>query len=411
MSARIAHALDRLATLREDPRTPILLVIAGGWSLSLGVRLVYPAVIPHLRTAYGISLSTAGLLLTVLWLAYAIGQLPGGILADRLGERRVLVASTFISGATLGLVVVAGAVEVLFAATVLFGLSTALYGVARFTILTEVYPDNDGTAIGVTMAAGDLGNAVLPPFAGFLAVTFAWQFGFAFAVPLFLLAGVGLFVALPRSDRQRAMASSDDAPEEPWLTRTAATVRRVASALRSRPVAVVTAIQTLGYCAWQALTGFYPTYLIDVKGFAPTTATLLFGGFFALGVVVKPLAGRAYDASGIRTTLPVILGVAGVGLVLLPFVDSLPGILLVTLLLSSILGYSTVTLTHLTASLPAAVRGSGLGVLRTGYMVIGAGSPVVAGLLADADLFDEVFFILAALVAVGACLTVLLSEG
>jgi len=288
VSARIAHALDRLATLREDPRTPILLVIAGGWSLSLGVRLVYPAIIPHLRTAYGISLSTAGLLLTVLWLAYAIGQLPGGILADRLGERRVLVASTFISGATLGLVVVAGAVEVLFAATVLFGLSTALYGVARFTILTEVYPDNDGTAIGVTMAAGDLGNAVLPPFAGFLAVTFAWQFGFAFAVPLFLLAGVGLFVALPRSDRQRAMASSDDAPEEPWLTRTAATVRRVASALRSRPVAVVTAIQTLGYCAWQALTGFYPTYLIDVKGFAPTTATLLFGGFFALGVVVKP---------------------------------------------------------------------------------------------------------------------------
>ncbi len=413
MSAHIAQVGDRLSTLREDPRTPILAVVAGGWFLSLGVRLVYPAVIPHLRTAYGISLSTAGLLLTALWLAYALGQLPGGILADRFGERTLLVTSTFVSGATLGLVVVAGVIEVLFAATVLFGLSTALYGVARFTILSTVYPDNDGTAIGVTMAAGDLGNALLPPFAGFLAVTFAWQFGFAFAVPLFFLAGIGLFVALPRRTDSEADDESDarepsKADGRAALARAAETARDVGHALRSRPVVVVTAIQTLGYCAWQAFTGFYPTYLIDVKGFAPTTATLLFGGFFAMGVAVKPIAGRAYDAYGSRVTLPTILVVASVGLAALPFVASLPGVLLVTLLLSSLLGYSTVTLTHLTASLPPSVRGSGLGTLRTGYMVVGAGSPVVAGTLADADLFDEVFLILAGLVLVGACLTLLL---
>ena len=407
MSASITRVGDRLTTLREDPRTPILAAVAGGWFLSLGLRLVYPAVIPHLRTAYGITLSTAGLLLTALWLAYALGQLPGGVLADRFGERTVMVTSTFVSGVTLGLVAVAGVIEVLFAATVLFGLSTALYGVSRFTILSAVYPDNDGTAIGVTMAAGDLGNALLPPFAGFLAVTFAWQFGFAFAVPLFLLAALGLFVTLPRTtsaDPDETAATDELAP----FARVVGTARDVARALRSRSVVVITAIQTLGYCAWQAFTGFYPTYLIDVKGFAPTTATLLFGGFFALGVVVKPVAGRAYDAYGSRVTLPTVLVIAGAGLAALPFVASLPGVILVTLLLSSLLGYSTVTLTHLTAALPAAVRGSGLGTLRTGYMVVGAGSPVVAGTLADAGLFDEVFLLLAGLVLVGACLTLLL---
>ncbi|GAA0513541.1 Sugar phosphate permease [Halorubrum aquaticum] len=406
---RIAAGVDGL---RGDPRTPVLIAVAGGWFLSLGVRLVYPAVIPHLRTAYGISLSTAGLLLTVLWLAYAVGQLPGGVLSDRFGERAVLVTSTLVSGAVLGLVVVAAGVELLFAATALFGLSTALYGVSRFTILSAVYPDNDGTAIGVTMAAGDLGNTVLPPVAGFLAVTFAWQFGFAFAIPGFLLAAVGLFVTLPRSndgsDPADPSASTDDAPSAAGtgtLQRAVETGRTVADALRTRPVILVTAIQTLAYCAWQAFTGFYPTYLIDVKGLAPTTATLLFGGFFAMGVAVKPVTGRAYDLYGARRTLPVVLTVATASLATLPFVASLPGLAVLTLGLSALLGYSTATLSYLTSALPSAVRGSGLGVLRTGYMAVGAGSPVVAGALADAGFFDEVFLLSSALalVAAGCC--------
>ncbi|WP_281194795.1 nitrate/nitrite transporter [Halorubrum sp. F4] len=397
---RIVTGVDGL---RGDPRTPVLIAVAGGWFLSLGVRLVYPAVIPHLRTAYGISLSTAGLLLTVLWLAYAVGQLPGGVLSDRFGERAVLVASTLVSGAVLGLVVVVEAVEFLFAATALFGLSTALYGVSRFTILSAVYPDNDGTAIGITMAAGDLGNTVLPPFAGFLAVTFAWQFGFAFAIPGFLIAAAALFVTLPKPNGgSGTAASAGTAP----LRRAIETGRTVAGALRTRPVIVVTAIQTLAYCAWQAFTGFYPTYLIDVKGLAPTTATLLFGGFFAMGVAVKPVTGRAYDLYGARRTLPVVLTVATVSLAVLPSVTSLPGLTLLTIGLSGLLGYSTATLSYLTSALPSAVRGSGLGVLRTAYMGIGAGSPVVAGALADAGLFDEVFLLSSglALVAAGCCL-------
>ncbi|GAB6878642.1 MFS transporter [Halorubrum gandharaense] len=415
MTSPIERARTGFTTLRSDPRTPILIVVALGWFLSLGVRLVYPAVIPHLREAEGIGLGTAGLLLSTLWLAYALGQLPGGVLADRFGERAVLVVSTFVSGAMLGLVVASGSVTLLFAATALFGLSTALYGVSRFTILSNVYPENDGTAIGVTMAAGDLGNALLPPLAGFLAVTLTWQVGLGFAIPLFVIAGVGILVWVPSPDADDESSAEGDAavdgrssPDVSPLSRVTSSARDVAMSLRRRPVLLVTAIQTLGYCAWQAFTGFYPTYLIDEKGFSATAATLLFGGFFAMGVLVKPMAGRAYDAAGIRRTLPVILLTATAALAALPFVDSVGGLVALTLFLSSLLGYATVTLTYLTDSLPADVQGSGLGALRTGYMVIGAGSPIVAGALAEANYFDEVFLLLAGLVAAGAACCVLL---
>ena len=47
--------------------------------------MVYPALLPYLRTAYGLDLGTTGLLLTILWSAYALGQLLGGLPTDEFG--------------------------------------------------------------------------------------------------------------------------------------------------------------------------------------------------------------------------------------------------------------------------------------------------------------------------------------
>lgn len=97
----------------------------------------------------------------------------------------------------LVLVTLADSPIILFLATALFGLGTALYGVSRFTILEKIYPDQLGTATGATMAAGDIGNAVMPPTAGFITAAMAWQYGFGFVVPLFLLATIGLWGSTP----------------------------------------------------------------------------------------------------------------------------------------------------------------------------------------------------------------------
>ena len=88
--------------------------------------MVYPALLPHLRGAYGLSLTTAGLLLTVLWIAYACGQLPGGILADWSGERLLLITSSLLAATMLTLVIIAESAIILFLATALFSLGTAL---------------------------------------------------------------------------------------------------------------------------------------------------------------------------------------------------------------------------------------------------------------------------------------------
>ena len=374
----------------------MLLAVAFGWFLSISVRMIYPALLPFLRDAYGLSLTAAGLLLTVLWMAYAAGQLPGGILADWAGERLVLVASSALAAAMLSLVVLADSTAVLFGATALFGLGTALYGVSRFTVLERIYPDQLGTATGVTMAAGDVGNSLMPPAAGFVAAAIAWQVGFGFAVPLFAVAAGLLWTTLPaRSGSRPSLRGSIDLGD-------------VRSTLSGPIVFRGTVLLVLWGVVIQAFIGFYPTYLLDEKGLSSAAATLLFGFFFALGILMKPIAGRAYDGVGVRTPVLVITLTAGVALATLPFVDGLVPLLLVTVLAGSLLGFETIMIADLTGRLPAGTRGTNLGALRTVYIALGAASPVVFGAIADRGFFDEAFLGTAAIAGVVA-LVVLVS--
>lgn len=98
------------------------------------------------------------------------------------GTGRSLIVIAGAWGLLLGTLVVAMAILTvlfaptalaLFAATAFVGVGQSLYPVARITILTALYPDRVGSALGVTMATGDLGQTVMPPIAGTIALVAA----------------------------------------------------------------------------------------------------------------------------------------------------------------------------------------------------------------------------------------------
>lgn len=388
--------------LWSNGRGKTLVLVALGWSLSAGVRTIYPALLPHLRVAYGLDLTTAGLLLTVLWLAYAFGQLPGGLFADRIGEGRTMVVSMVAAAGALVLVTTATSAPILFVATMLFGFGTALYAVSRFTVLDDIYTDQLGTAVGLTSAMGDLGNSVFPPLAGIVAVAVAWQFGFGFAIPLYLVVAIGLWVVVP--SRTSGQASSVDSISFE-------SARYVLSELRRPSIIIATIIQCLGVCIYQAFTGFYPTYLIEVKGLSATAAASLFGLFFALGAIIKPISGNAYDHFSIRRSLIVVFSISGVAFVLLPLAEGFWPLVAVTALVSSMLGRGTIAMSYVTTAIPDDIQNTGFGLLRTGYFIIAALSPFLFGAVADRGFFDEAFLLLAVLTVVAIVLTTQIPDG
>jgi MFS family permease len=352
--------------------------------------MIYPILLPYFRDTFDLSLTIAGLLITILWAGSAIGQLPGGILADRYSERTVMTGSAIIVGLTLMLVVTAPTASILFIATGIVGLSQSLYPVARITILSHIYPDRIGRALGVTMATGDLGQTVLPPVAGVLAVTIAWQAGLGFVTPLLLIVGIGIWVSLPTREQAGSGGGTFSAERR----------RLLISELRESNLGLLSLILILFLFAWQSFTGFYPTYLVQEKGLSSSTAGLLFSAFFAFGVIVKPLAGAAYDRIGIRRALVIVLAGPVVGLGALPFIEGFWPLAGITAIVSIMLGSGVINHSFLADAFSAEIKGTGVGVVRTFTMIIGATGPVFFGGIADRGYFDEGYLLLSAILVV-----------
>ncbi len=355
--------------------------------------MAYPVLLPSLRAYYDLSLTVAGFLLTVLWLAYALGQIPGGMMGDRFGEKITLAASMAIAAGTIALIVLGQSPILLFVGTALLGFAIALFGVVRLTALADVYPDQVGTVHGFLGAIGDVGNTILPPVVGFIAAATAWQLGLGVLMPVFVIVAVALWVVVPRH-------TAPEQPSSDGLTKERLT--DIYRAMRSPPLLLGTVIMTFVLAISQAFVGFYPTYLIEIKGLSPGIANTLFALFFAFGIVFRPLSGNAYDRVGVRTTLFVITVVSGAGFALLPLVDGAISLLIVTAIISFKAGQGTVVLAYMTVALDPAVQNTGLGISRTTFFLLAAGSPVAFGWIADAGYFNEAFYILAALSAVAA---------
>lgn len=346
---------------------------------------IYPVVLPELRVSFNLDLTTAGLLVTVLWFVYGLGQLPAGLLADRLGEGTIMSLSTLFAGVAVGLVVLSNSRIMLYVATMIFGLGTSLFGIARFTAMEHVFPERIGAANGIVDAAADVGNALLPIIGGVITGLIAWQYGLGFTIPLFFLATVALVTFVPT----RTGLDTDTA-EVNWTN-----ARYLISLMRRPALFYGTTAFLLSTSIWMTFMTFYPTYLIEQKGLSASTASALFGLFFGLGIILKPLTGMLYDRIGMRRTFILIILSASVGLIGLSVGYGFWFLFIITILMSSLNGYNPPIVSYLTTELPGEFVGTGLGLIRTITLTVSAIAPVLFGAVADQGFFDEIFLLLA----------------
>jgi hypothetical protein len=109
-------------------------------------------------------------------------------------------------------------------------------------------------------------------------------------------------------------------------------------------------------------------------------------------------------------TLVAVLGIYAVCLLLLPLANGILMIGVLTIFLSSRNGAGVVTNTFISNALPGEIKGSGLGLLRTVWILIGATSPVIVGSFGDAGYLEEAFVGLALLAVAAATLALFISD-
>ena len=383
----------------------MLLSIAFGWFVTLGMRFVFPAILPQIKDTFAIDNTAAGLAITAIWASYALMQFPAGVLADRLGGRVLLSLSLVLSGVSLVVVGVTPVFPVFLVACVLFGLGTGLFGTARGIVLSTAFAPNPGRAFGVTLAAGSIGSAALPFLASLLADDLGWRPVVGLPVPLFLAIAAVVWWALP------AETGGRDDESDLSLRSVRATL---GSALGDRAVVLPVVGSALMLFAYQALTAFLPTYLVQAKALSQQTAGALFAVLFVAGAGFQLAGGSAADRVGSRPVLVVVAVVGALTLAVLPSTNGRVALAVLTVVMASRLAVAPVANAYILDALPDAATGTAWGLLRTMLFLVGSAGSTAVGALSDRGYFDEAFYLLAGLSALAALSFALLpkrSEG
>ncbi|MFF5257349.1 MDR family MFS transporter [Actinomadura viridis] len=151
------------------------------WAGSLLNRLgtmVEPFLGLYLTTARGLSIAQAGAVMAVLGAGSLVGQLAGGVLADRAGRRLTLTAATLATGAAMLTLGYVQGIAAIVAAAFALGLVLDMYRPAAAAMVADlVAPADRPRAFGLLFWAVNLGWAVAMVLGGALARQgFLWLF-------------------------------------------------------------------------------------------------------------------------------------------------------------------------------------------------------------------------------------------
>jgi MFS family permease len=172
---------------KKDRKT--LGMIAMTHSLVHLIEGAIPPLLPLLRVVFGANYFQMGIVMTVFSYSFGLGAFPAGLLADKIGPKKLLVAYLFGSGV---LCILVFPIKTLLSFGVLLGvlgLFGSLYHPAANTLISLGIKQR-GKAFGINGIAGSLGTASVPFLAAFLGARLGWKSPFLIFGFVALLLGV-----------------------------------------------------------------------------------------------------------------------------------------------------------------------------------------------------------------------------
>jgi MFS family permease len=260
----------------------ILLLISLMYLITYLDRVNISTAAPVISKEFGFDKITMGAIFSAFVWAYALFQVPGGWLGDRLGPRRILTAIVTYWSVMTAATAMAGSAVSFIVVRFLFGIGEA----GAFPVATRAmqlwYPREErGFVQGITHSASRAGAAIAPPIVVAIMSTLGWQWVF------YICGAVGLVWAawwyfsyrdLPEDhpmvnqiELQR-IRGLDQAGNINQPTTEAKASVPWATLLRSPNMwAIMCAYFTYVYCLWIFLS-WLPSYLVEFRHFTVAPA-------------------------------------------------------------------------------------------------------------------------------------------
>lgn len=148
---------------RRGPPRPILASCSTAHAAHDGLAEALLVLLPLWAQAFGLSLTQTGALKSAFYAAMTAGQIPFGLVSERLGERRLLALGTLGTAAGWLLLAEADGFRALLLAVLAAGLGSSVQHPLASSLVSRAYRgEGPRAALGVYNFAGDAGKAIVP---------------------------------------------------------------------------------------------------------------------------------------------------------------------------------------------------------------------------------------------------------
>lgn len=258
----------------------------------------------------GASVAVAGLVVAVAGIGRIVGDVPAGWLAERIGERRAMLASLAVYVAGAAVCATARSIVLLTAGVAAIGMANSVFGLARQSYVTESVPF-ERRGRGLSMLGGMLRvGQFVGPFLGAATMTLG-----GLVASYWLAAGAGLLAAavlLVVGDPLDA--SRTTRRHEPSVARVVSIVVR-----ENLPVLRTLGLGMLLVGAARASRQVALPLWADHIGLGPATTSIVFGLSALMETVLFYPAGLAMDRLGRRLVVVGSMSLLALSLVAMPF--------------------------------------------------------------------------------------------
>lgn len=275
----------------------------------LGVSSITP-VFPQMIRELNIDTRQIGLLITYFTLPGAILAPFTGIMADRLGRKRILAPSLFVFAVAGTACAFVRDFNILLILRIFQGLGAASLSAVNFTIIGDMYTGTQRVrAMGLNASVLSVGTALYPLIGGTLGLI-GWYY--PFALPIFA-APIGILVlTLLKNPEPRSTESIKE-----YLINTWKCLRGI-NILAYFGAGLLTFIILYG-----AILTYFTILLGDKFSASPFLIGLIISAMSFTTALVSSQLARINRLFSLSTTIKIAFGLYALALVIIPFMPSL----------------------------------------------------------------------------------------
>jgi len=341
-----------------------------------GITAMLYVLFPVWQAQLALSFTQVGFLKMLTDGAISMFQIPSGMLAERVGERKMLLAGTLLTGSAVFFFGSAPTLLLLGLLLMLSGMGSSVQHPLASCVISRSYHGKElRTALGVYNFSGDIGKLLIPALAALLLSRLSVSTTSHLIAVLALVAGPVIFIALTDSSLSMPTPAKT---EQSALHEPGQSFKKIMNP-------AFLSLASIGLIDQAITTGFltFLPFTLREKGAGVVTTGLVLSLVFAGGAAGKFVCGVLATRIGILRTVCITEAVTAVGIICMIILSLKNAMFLAPILGIALSGTSSV----LYGSVPELVSGNhrrrAFSIFYTITLGAGAISPFFFGFVGD----------------------------